>query len=107
LGHRARPKELKSADDPVKVLPAYLDDNNDVIDSSALDALCESGGAPEAYAEYRVDDATIEGSHCIATITAFFSEIVYASGCSNMPTHKERGGQIEMNIDLDTGDYEL
>lgn len=74
-------------------------------DEIPLDSFCVMGGAPDPddTPEIQVLDARFDGSHCSGILTAYFREVVYGSGCPDMPTTKPRQGDVAFKVCLDDG----
>jgi hypothetical protein len=71
-----------------------------------LQSLCKSGGFPD---EDNTPDIHVDGniqmtsSSCAGTLTAYFAEKVYPSGCPDMPKRWERTGDVNFVIELPSG----
>lgn len=97
---------IRSDEDDGQVLQDFLDEEGDPNYVDSLIHLCEMGGCPDEDRdpEYRVKRTVREGSTCRAVVDVFFDEKTYGGGCDDIPSISQIFGELEIHIDLQTGD---
>lgn len=93
---------LRAAKDPVEVMQECFEISPDDI---PLDSFCTRGGAPDSenYPEIEVVNAQLDAQYCTGMLTAYFDEVIYGSGCPDMPSSKPRQGDVTFKVCLEDG----
>jgi hypothetical protein len=97
--------ELRTAREPREVIQNFFEDNSSHAESIPLDQFCSMGGAPDPNETPEISVISIECDEiqCTGTLTAYFDEVIYGSGCPDMPTNKARTADVAFKVWLEDG----
>lgn len=101
-------QSLRSGVEPGDAIQEYLDDLTEANDIP-LGRFCRSGGEPDEdeNPDFQVNEASISGAKCSGNFTVMFREKWYGGGCPDMPSFKQRQGDIKFCVDLTNGNIEF
>jgi hypothetical protein len=98
-------RTLRSSSDPAGAVQTLLgDDPSSVVPDVLLEQHTENAGEVLDGAEYQVLGVDREDELLRVRATVFFTEEVWANGCSDTRMPEERQGDIEFDICLETGE---
>ena len=96
---------LRSSPDPAGAVQALLgDDPSSVVPDALLDQHTENAGTVLDGAEYQVLGVDREDEWLRVRAMVFFTEEVWANGCSDTRVPEERQGHVEFDICLENGE---
>lgn len=99
---------IKEGNNIHEVIQEHLDNCGDPDYVDNLIHLCEQGGCPDEDddPEYHVEEVEVKGTTCIVRATAYTKEKYFGGGCPDMPTITPRTGEVEFEIDIETGEID-